>query len=100
MDTENNILYDRTFIQSLTSEKIVEITKSIEMKPIYSSNIVSIGYNEALKIMRVIFKGGASYLYFNVEPNIYNTIAYAESKGKSLNENVIKNKNKYLYLKL
>ena len=38
MDTENNILYDRTFIQSLTSEKIVEITKSIEMKPIYSSN--------------------------------------------------------------
>ena len=44
------------------------ILKMIPMYKVISSNISAIGYNPAKQVMRVIFKGNSSYLYFNVEP--------------------------------
>lgn len=84
----------------LTQEQIQEIVKNITMYKVMSSNIVAIGYDENNHIMRVIFKGNSSYLYFGVEPETYSIIAQSESKGKTLNEQVVRQKDKYKYMKL
>lgn len=76
------------------------ILKMIPMYKVISSNISAIGYNPAKQVMRVIFKGNSSYLYFNVEPEIWKYIINSESKGKALTESVIKHKDKYKYIKL
>lgn len=87
-------------MEELTKEQIDNIVKSIEMCPVYSSNLLAIGYNTEHKVMRVIFKNKTSYIYFNVEPEIYEIISKSNSKGKTLNECVVRNKDKYKYLKL
>lgn len=70
------------------------------MKRIESSNVIGIGYNETSHIMRVIFNNLSSYLYFGVEPEVYKYIETADSKGKALNESVVKHKEKYEYFKI
>ena len=70
------------------------------MQRVFSSNLVAMGYDENNKVLRVIFKGNSSYLYFDVEPDVYNTLMQSESKGRALNESVIKQKEKYKYIKL
>ena len=50
--------------------------------------------------MRVIFKNKSSYLYFNVEPEIWDIVSKAQSSGKALNEHIVKHKEKYKYIKL
>lgn len=81
-------------------EELKEIVKNITMYKVISTNIIAIGYDNMRHIMRVIFKGNSSYLYFGVEPDIYDTIMQSESKGKTLNEQIIRQKNKYKYIKL
>lgn len=83
-----------------TQEVIDTLVKSIKMYPVASSNISAIGYNENDKTLRVIFKGNSSYLYFNVEPQIWQQLSISESKGRTLNECVTKHKEKYKYIKL
>lgn len=51
-------------------ENLQEIIKEIQMFKVYSTNIVALDYDESRKILRVIFKGNSSYLYFNVEPEV------------------------------
>lgn len=80
--------------------KLFEILNSINMKRIESSNVIGIGYNESSHIMRVIFNNLSSYLYFDVEPEVYKYIESADSKGKALNESVVKQKEKYKYFKI
>lgn len=87
-------------MEELTKEQIEEIVKSIEMIKVFSTNLVAIGYNANKKILRVIFKGNSSYLYFDVEPEIWEQLSQSDSKGKTLRESVIKEKEKYKYLKL
>lgn len=84
----------------LTVDQIKEIVSNIKMQRVFSTNLVAIGYDEQKKILRVIFKGNSSYLYFDVEPEVYNTLMQSESKGRALNESVIKQKEKYKYIKL
>ena len=60
------------------------------MQRVFSTNLVAIRYDENRKILRVIFKGNTNYLYFDVEHEVYNTILQSESKGKILNENIIR----------
>ena len=84
----------------LTAEQIKEIVDNIKMQRVFSSNLVAIGYDENKKVLRVIFKGNSSYLYFDVEPEVYNTLMQSESKGRALNESVIRQKEKYKYIKL
>lgn len=84
----------------LSEEQLSQIVTNIKMTPVISSNIVAIGYDKENKILRVIFKGNSSYLYFNVEEEIYNNLAQSESKGKTLNESVVRHKDKYKYIKI
>lgn len=87
-------------MENITQEQIKEIVKNTQLIPVYSTNIQAIGYNEQQQILRVLFKGGGNYIYFNVEPNIYEQIKTSQSKGKTLNECVVRHKNKYKYLKI
>ena len=87
-------------MENITQEQINEIVKNTQLIPVYSTNIQAIGYNEQQQILRVLFKGGGNYIYFNVEPNIYEQIKTSQSKGKTLNECVVRHKNKYKYLKI
>ena len=84
----------------LSQEQLSQIVTNIKMTPVISSNIVALGYDKKNKILRVIFKGNSSYLYFNVEEEIYNNLAQSESKGKTLNESVVRHKDKYKYIKI
>lgn len=84
----------------LNAQQLNNMAQSIKMYPVISSNIVAIGYDEKSRLLRVMFKGGANYLYSNVEPEMYNAIVSAESVGKSLTENVVRHKEKYKYIKL
>lgn len=81
-------------------ENLQEIIKEIQMFKVYSTNIVALGYDESRKILRVIFKGNSSYLYFNVEPEVRENLKNSESKGRTLSESIIKQKDKYKYIKI
>ena len=81
-------------------DNLVEIVKNIKMYKIASSNITALGYDENNKVLRVIFKNNSSYIYTNVEPEVWQIIINSESKGKSLNENIVRHKEKYKYYKL
>ena len=84
----------------INQEQINDIVDNIKMQRVFSTNLVAMGYDENKRVLRVIFKGNSSYLYFNVEPEVYTTLLQSESKGKTLNESVIKQKEKYKYIKL
>lgn len=77
--------------------------KAIELKPVLSSNIAGIGYNEQKQLLKVAFKNKTSnstYIYENVEPETYDAICKSPSKGKTLSELVIRQKEKYKYTKI
>lgn len=59
-----------------------------------STNIASIGYDEATETLEVEFLDGSIYQYYNVQMNIYEQIMQAGSKGKFLNTYI---KNAYPY---
>lgn len=79
---------------------VQELVDSINMYPVQSSNIVAMGYNETNRVLRVIFRGNSSYLYFNVEPEVWQLLMNSESKGRALNESIVRQKEKYKYVKL
>lgn len=91
-------------MEELTNEQINEISKSIQLIPTFSSNVLAIGYDETKQILKVIFKSkgekGNTYVYFNVEPEIWEALRNTKSVGKQLSESVIRNKEKYKYRKL
>lgn len=87
-------------MESLNIDQINEIARNIPMYKVFSSNVSGIGYDNKNKLMKVIFKGNHSYLYFNVEQDTYDNIMNSESKGKTLNESVVRQKDKYKYIKL
>lgn len=60
----------------------------IEMIPVQSSNVMSIGYDEFSQILRVQFLNGGVYDYLNVPIHIFHALIEAPSKGTFLNHNV------------
>lgn len=76
------------------------ILKDINMYKVASSNISALGYNPKMQVLRVIFSNNASYLYFGVEPVMWELLAKSQSKGKFLTENIARRKDKYKYLKI
>lgn len=50
--------------------------------PVTSSNVVSIGYEDS--VLEVEFKSGV-YRYFDVAPEVYQTLMIAPSVGKAIN---------------
>ena len=54
-------------------------------EPVASSNISSIGYDEASQTLEVEFTNGAIYQYYNVELATFEQFRTAPSKGQYLN---------------
>jgi hypothetical protein len=53
-----------------------------------SSNIASVGYDEATQTLEVEFTNGSVYQYYNVGAVIYEQFMLAPSKGQFLNTNI------------
>ncbi|CAM3540935.1 conserved hypothetical protein [Agrobacterium tumefaciens str. B6] len=59
-----------------------------------STNLVSIGYDEATETLEVEFTSGTVYQYYNVSIALYEQLMSAPSKGQFLNTYI---KNAYPY---
>ena len=66
----------------------------MERSYVPSTNVASIGYDEATETLEVEFLSGSIYQYYNVQKNIYEEMNQAGSKGKFLNTYI---KNAYPY---
>jgi len=60
----------------------------MERKSVQSSNIASIGYDEATSTLEIEFLNNSVYQYFDVPQYIYNELMEAESHGKYLAQNI------------
>lgn len=54
----------------------------MDRKPVTSSNIKSIGYNEEKKVLEIEFNSGSIYEYSNVPKDAYKSLNNASSKGQ------------------
>ena len=54
----------------------------MNMTPVESSNIASVGYDEQTKVLHIQFKSGATHAYSDVSPEKHKALMAAESKGK------------------
>jgi len=68
----------------------------MQRQSVQSSNIHSVGYDENLQILEIVFKSSGIYEYYGVPKNVYRGLIEAPSKGKFLNEHI---KGKYGYEK-
>ncbi len=66
----------------------------MERTQVISSNIVSIGYDEATSVLEVEFKGGEVYEYFDVPFHVYQEFMGAGSYGVYHNTHI---RSKYRY---
>lgn len=69
----------------------------MEMKPVASSNIQSVGYDESTETLRVQFNNGSLYEYHNIPVVVYNDLMQSSSLGAYLNRNL---RNSYPYEKI
>lgn len=53
-----------------------------------SSNISRIGYDEANRVLKIEFKNGSLYDYFDVPVNVFEGMRNAPSKGQYLAQQV------------
>ena len=60
----------------------------IEMIPVSSSNVESIGYDPATETLRVRFNSGSTYEYKNVPVAEFEALRLAPSIGSYLNRNI------------
>lgn len=58
----------------------------MDLTPVISSNIESIGHNNETRTLRVLFKNGRAYDYANVPGLMFAAMLAADSAGKFLNE--------------
>ncbi len=56
----------------------------MQREPVVSSNIRTIGYEEATQTLEIEFLNSSIYQYYNVPQNIYSEMMKADSKGKFL----------------
>lgn len=61
----------------------------INLVPVDSSVIESVGYDPEDRILQVVFCSGNAYEYRGVPGNVYEGLMEAESKGKYMNENIV-----------
>lgn len=60
----------------------------MQRKPVSSSNIAEIGYDEPRRVLEVLFKTGSIYQYFDVPPQEHQALMHASSLGQYLNANI------------
>jgi hypothetical protein len=77
--------------QNVMVSKLAEPSDHVmEMLPVQSSNIQSVGYDPETRTMRVAFKGGTEYEYPGTLPDEHQALIHAPSIGKHLYEYHIK----------
>jgi len=69
----------------------------MEVTKVTSSNIDAIGYDPTQRILKIVFRSGAIYDYYDVDPEIYNSLMNATSIGKEFNSTI---RNSYNYEKV
>jgi KTSC domain len=69
----------------------------MEMVPVESNNVRSVGYDLEKNELRIKFRSGETYAYDGVPGDVHKALMSAESKGKFVNSDV---KGKYDYRKL
>jgi hypothetical protein len=63
-----------------------------EMIYVDSKNVEAIGYDsESMQLHVRFLKSGETYIYFNVEPWVFEEFKAADSKGTFLNQRIRKN---------
>ncbi len=62
----------------------------MEMIPVTSSNLASVGYDEDSLTLRVEFLNGTLYDYYNVPKEVFLDLLNATSKGQFFNQNIKK----------
>ena len=72
----------------------------VDMMPVKSSNIESIGYDADKRELHVKFKSGGHYIYEEVESTVRTSAMAADSIGGFLHSNVIRGPKKYKYRKV
>ena len=73
---------------------------NIEMKPVKSSQIASVGYDAGTKTLAILFVGGKSaYHYANVDPETFAALSAAESVGSYFHNHIKPNKEKYPFVR-
>jgi hypothetical protein len=60
----------------------IEEIEAMEREQVFSSTIISMGYDEASETLEVEFKNGGVYQYYNVPKSIYQQFIEAGSKGQ------------------
>ena len=73
---------------------------NIEMVPVSSSQVASVGYNEEKKILRVKYVSGGIYDYHDVPARIFDEMLQAESVGKYMHQHVTYKGSKFSYKKV
>jgi hypothetical protein len=66
----------------------------MDREPVASTNIASVGYDEAGETLEVEFSNGTIYQYYNVGAALYEQFRQSTSKGQFLNAYI---KNAYPY---
>lgn len=69
----------------------------MERYTVASSNIASVGYDEAMQTLEVEFFNGSIYQYYNVPQHMYDELIRAGSKGQFLNTYI---RNAYPYSRI
>jgi hypothetical protein len=62
--------------------------KPVEMKPVQSSNVKSVGYDPEKKALHIHFRSGTTYVYKDVPESVYWELLESQSVGKYLDKNV------------
>jgi hypothetical protein len=56
---------------------------------VQSSNLVSVGYDAAARLLEVEFVTGKTYQYHDVPLDVYQGLMSASSKGEYLHDNIL-----------
>lgn len=64
--------------------------KTMDMQSVDSSNIDTIGYDPNSATLRISFKTGGMYEYYDVPQHEYDGLMGADSKGSYANKNIYK----------
>lgn len=63
-------------------------TTTIQMEPVTSSQVASIGYDKAAQDLHVQFNSGGTYVYHGVAPGVYVDLMNSESVGRFINQQI------------
>ena len=58
------------------------------MIPLDSSAIARVGYNDTRRVLRLEYRGGGTYDYFEVPPEIYRELLSSGSVGEFVNREI------------